>query len=244
MRRRLFRLATAGLLAVGVVLPTTAQPAAAFDPGSVVTVLKQIYALYQQFAKPGGLTLAQAVSQIEQAIQTAQQNIIDQINLVAVAGVQACARSAVINFADINSFTPDTLQTFVFNTTDCVTQAQSLIPAVTATPSAVDAAGFAMNTVGPIALMARAKAGLTTTGLKSALTAGDNSLIAALRPPCHQANLNGDGPPAIAWDCTAYNGDESEILISRPNARTMAENGATRNTSRAVAQAALPALAT
>jgi hypothetical protein len=84
---------------------------------------------------------------------------------VAVASVQACAESTVIDFADIDLMTTDSLQAFASNATACATQAQSLIPAVTGSPAAVDQAGFALNAVGPLALTARAKAGFSTAGL-------------------------------------------------------------------------------
>ncbi|HKT01881.1 MAG TPA: hypothetical protein VJT31_20335 [Rugosimonospora sp.] len=246
MKRRLLRLGTAAVMAVGVALPATAQPAQA-DVGTVIAVVKQVYSLYQQFFKSSGLTLQQAVDQIKAAIQSAQTAIINQIDLVAVAQVRACAESAVINFADINAFTPDNLQVFALDATSCVTLAQSLIPAVTATPAAVDQAGFAMNTVGPIALMARAKAGLTTASLTSVLVSGENSLISSLVPPCVRDNLTGGEPGAgkiFAWDCTAYNGDEAEVIIRGDTnaAKAQSQDYAGRNTSRGVAQAVLPLL--
>ncbi|HKT04476.1 MAG TPA: hypothetical protein VJT31_33590 [Rugosimonospora sp.] len=246
MKRRLFRLGTAAVLAVGVAVPLGAQPAQAVDPGTVVAVIEAAYSLYQKFAKSGGLTLDQAVAQIKTAIQNAQTNIINQIDLVAVASVRACAESAVINYADIDRLSPDALQTFAMDATACVTQAQSLIPAVTATPVAVDQAGFAMNTVGPLALVARAKAGLGTSALASVLAGGNTSLLSALLPTCHKEDLSGGErgvPHVYAWDCFAYNGDEGEVLIrGNPNAQAAAQNAASRNTSRAVALSVLPQL--
>ena len=44
------------------------------------------------------------------------------------------------------------------------------------------------------------------------------------------------------WECVAYNGDEGDSPNRTPNAQIIAQNGATRNTGRAVAQAALPTL--
>jgi hypothetical protein len=249
MRRTLLRAATAMTAAVGIVLPSAAPPAQA-DAGTVIAVVKQIYSLYQQFAGggSGGPTLAQAIQQITAAIQSAQTAIISQINLVATANVRACATSAVINFADINALTPDNLQNFALQTTDCVTLAKSLIDVVTADKAATDQLGFAMNTVGPLALMARTKAGLTTPALKTVLIAGENTLITALLPPCRREDASG-GEPGVPhvfeWICTAYNGDEGDVLIRPINAataRATSENQATRNTSRAVAQAVLPQL--
>jgi hypothetical protein len=236
MKKRLMRVGTAALMAIGIALPATATPARA-DVGTVVAVVKQIYSLYQQFAGSGSTTLDQAIAQITAAIQTSQTAIISQIDLVATASVQACASSAVINFADINALSPANLQAFALDTTSCVTQANSLINVVT-DKAAIDELGFAMNTVGPLALMARIKAGLTTPSLKAVLTAGDNTIITALLPACQYVNANGAGePPFFEWECYAYNG-----AFGGAKARASAENFATARTSRAVALAALPLL--
>jgi hypothetical protein len=241
MRRSLLRVTTAAAaMAVGIIVPTTAQPAQA-DVGTVIAVIKQVYSVYQQFASGGGLTLAQAVQQINAQIHSAQQAITDQIDLVATASVQACATSAVINFADIDLLSPDNLQAFALDATSCVTQAQSLLSVVT-DKTAVDRLGFAMNTVGPLALMARTKAGLTTPALKAVLVAGENTLITALLPTCRLEDQSG-GEPGVPhfylWDCFAYNGTGG--LGARAD-RAGAENRATSDTSRAIAQAALPQL--
>lgn len=241
MRRTFLRAATAGAAAIGIVVPS-ATPAQA-DAATVVAVAKQIYSLYQQFAGGGGLTLQGAIQQITAAIQSSQTAIVSQIDLVATANVRACALSAVINFADINALTPDNLQNFALQTTDCVTQAKSLIDVVSTDKAATDQLGFAMNTVGPLALMARAKAGLTTPALRAVLVAGENTLITALLPSCDEMNVGGDGPPLFEWTCTAYNGDIGTAVVVRTgDALARAQDKATRNTSRAIAQAALPQL--
>jgi len=240
MKRRLTRIGTAALMAVGVTLPLTAQPAQA-DVLTVIAVVKQIYSVYQQFTAGGsGPSLEQAIQQITGAIQSSRDAIVSQIDLVATAGVQACATSAVINFADIDALSPDNLQAFAVDTTSCVTQAKSLVDVVT-DKAATDNLGFAMNVVGPLALMARTKAGLTTPSLKGVLVAGNNTVINKLIPDCQLIDLNGGEPGAphiYRYDCFAYNGDEGLAKL-----QPAAQDKATRNTSRAVAQAALPQLA-
>lgn len=235
MRRTLLRVITAAAMALGVTVPATAQPAQA-DVGTVIAVVKQLYSIYQQFASSGSLTLPQAVAQIEAQIQASQTAIIDEIDLVATANVQACASSAVINFADINALTPDNLQVYAMDATECVTQAASLLSAVT-DKAAIDRLGFALNTVGPLALIARTKAGLTTPALKTVLVSAENTLITALLPSCDKVNVGDPGHPFYVWDCVAYDGTEAQ---GKP--LSAAQNAATANTSRAVAQAALPAL--
>ena len=247
MRRSLIRVVTAvtmaAALAVGSTVPASAQTAKPnVDVGTVVAVVKQIYSIYQQFlGGSNGMTLPQAVQQIEAQITAARTAIIDEIDLVAAANVQACAQSAVINFQDINALSPDNLQAYALAMTDCVTQANSLLGAVT-DKAAIDEIGFAMNTVGPLALMARIKAGLTTPALKSVLVAGDNTLITSLLPTCRRMNEGDPDHPFYMWDCIAYNGNEAEVWVNVPSAKTKAQDAATANTSRAVAQAALPTL--
>ncbi len=235
MRRTLLRVITAGAMALGVTVPATAQPAQA-DVVTVIAVVKQLYSIYQQFSSSGSLTLPQAVQQIEAQIQASQTAIIDEIDLVAAANVQACASSAVVNFADINAFTTDNLQVYAMNTTDCVTQADSLLSAIT-DKAAIDKIGFALNIVGPLALIARTKAGLTTPALQSVLVSAENTLITALTPSCEKVNVGDPGHPFYVWDCIAYDGTEVQ---GKP--LKTAQDAATANTSRAIAQAALPAL--
>jgi hypothetical protein len=185
------------------------------------------------------MSLDQAVQQINADIQSAKNDIVAEIDRVAAANIQGCANAAVVEFADINALTPDNLQVFAMNATSCVTDANSLLTAVS-DPAAKDAIGFAMNTVGPLALMARVKAGLTTPALKSVLAAGENTLISALLPSCDHVDETGGEPGAghfYMWECTAYNGN-----MGVAKALVTSQNQATSNTSRAVAQTALPIL--
>ena len=247
MKRALIRVLTAAAVAaalvVGSTVPANAQSAKPnVDVGTVVAVIKQIYSIYQQFLGGGsGLTLPQAVQQIEAQIDAARTAIINEIDLVAAANVQSCAQSAVVNFQDINALSPDNLQVYALAMTDCVTQANSLLGAVT-DKAAIDEIGFAMNTVGPLALIARLKAGLTTPALKSVLVAGDNTLISSLLPTCRRINEGDPDHPFFEWDCIAYNGNEAEIWVNAKNALVTSQDYATANTSRAVAQAAIPTL--
>lgn len=226
MKRTMLRVATAAAMAIGVIVPTAAVPAQA-DVGTVIGVIKQIYSIYQQFTQ-GQSALQTAVQQIEAAIQSAQNTIIGEIDQVAAANVRGCAESAVINFADITRLSPDNLQVFAFNTTDCVTQANALIPALS-NKAAVDEVGVALDTVAPLAVLARAEAGLTTTSLKTVVVSAENSLRTSLLPDCERQDATGGEPGAghfFVWDCNAYNGNNGneKRLID-------AQNEAARNTT-------------
>jgi len=96
MKRTLWRVTTAAAAAmsVGLVLPLTAIPAQA-DVGAVVGIVQAVYSLYQKFAG-GGMSLDQAVQQINADIQTAKNDIVHEIDLVAAANIQGCANSAVV----------------------------------------------------------------------------------------------------------------------------------------------------
>jgi hypothetical protein len=150
--------------------------------------------------------------------------------------------------------TPDTKQLFAFNATDCVTKAKAFISTATS-KSAIDHVGYALNAVGPIALLARKHANLGTSALKTTIVSATNSLISRLAPSCSANPLWGDaepgGPVEVILRCTAFNGRvgaDSVIVNIRPGdplppfnynrAKTLAMRG----TSYELAVAALPIL--
>jgi hypothetical protein len=225
----------------------------AVTPGEVVGAAKAAYQVYQMF-NGGQLTLADAKAQIVSAINAARTQIVAHIDAIATAEVQACAMSAVINVADIQAMSPDTLQVFALNTTDCVAHANTLLN-VTTDKAAIDQLGFALNTVGPIALVARATAGLTTPATKSTLITANNTLITRLAPSCTATPLWGDSAPGepveVMLRCIAYNGhegyDSAVAFIRRgrplpPFNYTYATTEAMAGTSYEVAKAVLPVL--
>lgn len=255
MKRRLFRTITAALLAVGVVVPATAQAAnAVVNPVTVVSAISTIYTFYKNFLA-GGLTLSQAVDQIKAAIAQAQTAIIDEIDLVAAANVQSCAQGAVINYANIDLLTTANLQQFAFDLTNCVTLANSLLPSLT-DKAAIDEVGFALQTVAPLALTANAKAGFSTSALRTTIINASNTDISQLFPSCRSITIverDDQGRPVsteIQYTCTAYNGDramDSQFFyrnqpVSPPVDQVAVQDQATRNTSRAVAQTALTSI--
>lgn len=227
MRRRMLRTFTCALMAGVIAVPTTegmasaavADPAAArpADVATVVAVIQKIYSIYQQYFGGGSLTLQQATTQILNAISASQTAIIDQIDEVAAAEVQGCASATVINFNDIPAMTPDTLQAFAMNATSCATEADSLLDTVT-DKAAIDELGYAILTIGPLAMIARAEAGLTTPGLRTVLIDADNAVINRLitDSDCYYY-LEGDDN-VIDMFCTAYNGTVGEASKLQENA--------------------------
>jgi len=93
MKRALIRAVTAAALGVsmvvGIAVPASAQPIRPnVDPGTVVAAVKAVYSIYQKFAGGGGLSLADAVQQIEDQIRASQTAIIDEIDRVAASGAR------------------------------------------------------------------------------------------------------------------------------------------------------------
>jgi hypothetical protein len=253
VKRRLFRIATAALLATGVAVPATAQAANA-NPITVISAINSVYSLYNNFLG-GGLTLSQAVDQIKATIAQAQTAIVDEIDLVAAADVKSCAQAAVINYANIDLLTTDNLQQFAFDLTNCVTLANSLLPSLT-DKAAVDEVGFALQTVAPLALTANAKAGFSTAALRTTIINASNTDISQLFPNCRTITIverDDLGRPVsteVQYSCTAYNGDSAMASqffyrgqpVTPPVDEVAVQDEATRNTSRAVAQTALTSI--
>lgn len=255
---RLSGTAAALATAVALVVATGSTPAQA-DPIGDFTgyagYVKQAYDAYQKFFG-GALTLDQATTQIVNAVNAAKTEILNEIDAVQAADVQACARSAVIEVADIRVLSPDNAQAFAAATTSCVTLAQADINAFSDL-HAVDSAGFALNTVGPIALFARAYAAESTTLLKSTLVSAEQSTVNRLTPHCFGTPLWGDTSPGakfveVQLQCTAFNGangfDSVYVKLRRgqplpPLDYSYAIEQAMTATSYPVAEAALPLLA-
>jgi len=211
----------------------TTRPARV-DPATVVAVLKGAYDIYKSFIG-GGSSGAAATAQIIAAINSARTDIINHIDAVATAQAKACAQDAVIEFADFEALTPDNKQGFAINATQCVTLIDSLTTAVS-DKAAVDQLGFALNSVGPIALTARARTGLSNPGLVTTLRHANTQVQGVLVPTCHTVTIERH----TEWVCNSYNGDQFGPDV--PLVVVQAKAG--QRTSWAVAVAVLPTLNT
>ncbi|KUL31709.1 hypothetical protein [Actinoplanes awajinensis] len=240
-------------MTAAALVAATPMPAQAVDPATIVGAALKAYDVYQKLAG-GGLTLDDATTKIIDAVNAAKTDIMRHTDRLATAEVRACTTSAVINVADIGALSPDSRQLFALNATDCVTLAQSLLATV-GNAGSVDELGFAVNVVGPIALLARTSAGLMTGGLRSSLTSADSTVLTRLKPSCRDIPLWGDAGPGqpveVEIICTAYNGaqgyDSVVLRIKRgqplpPIDHTSAIDDAVSATSYPVAKAALPVL--
>lgn len=232
---------------------TSAVPAAAVNPGVVIAAAQAIFTLYRQYAAGQGLSLDEATRRILAAIEAAKTDIIAEIGRVAAAEARACAHSAVIDVADIEAFSTDTLQAFARDTTQCTSLVDSLLGSVS-DRGAVDQLGFALNAVGPIALLARSRAGFSTTLLSSTLRHANNTVITRLEPSCESTleEPMTDGWWIIGIRCTAHNGTigiaypygQYRVPIppasAFPDELATSQGYATAFTSRAAAMVVLP----
>jgi hypothetical protein len=252
---------TSRLRATAVAFPVAAAlaftgtaPARALEPAEVIGIIKGAYDAYKMLVGTHELTLPQATTRIIDAVNAAKADTLSHIDRLAAADVRACATSAVIEAEDIRSLTPDNKQAFARETTSCVTLAASYLSTVGDLGS-VDELGFAVNVVGPIALLARSHANLSTTALKSALVGANNTVLSRLNPRCSTVTIPyfdaRDKPvPSLATHvqtCTAYNGDRGTDSFEGPVPRsgidyTKARAQAVRRISYPVAAAALSSL--
>lgn len=226
------------MLALVITLPG-GVPAQAFNPAVIkqyIDLATAAYNLVKTVFGGGGSEAAirDAVRQIVAAVEASKVEILSHVDAIATAQAQACARHHVIEFADIEAFNPTTLQLWAQDVTGCVTLIDSLLGVVT-DKAQLDLLGLALNVAGPIALAARSKAGFSNSGLVTTLQHGNNADLIVLVPPCRTIR---DVEGRVEYLCTNYDGTQA-INTSRNSAIDQA----TRGTSRMVAKAALPLLA-
>jgi hypothetical protein len=244
MRARLIRgiavAAAAAIIGVVVAAPARAAPAQAAPPattavvpiGQIITVVQQAYSLYRSFTQHS-ISVQEATSQILAAIDSARTQIMAHVDAIAAAQARACARSTLIDFTDFDAFTPDNQQAFARDATGCLLLADSLLRTVT-DKAAINELGLAFDAVGPIALVARARTGLSNGALLPVLVDTNRALTTLLYPRC---TPHYEGRLFDEWYCVAFNGDDATNYY-----RANAADWATRNTSRYLAQAVLPLL--
>jgi hypothetical protein len=159
------------------------------------------YAEFFQYASKGYeliLNKPSDLSQLQALIAQTKTQIIAELDGLTAAWNSSCAANAVDTFQSIDSLTPDNLQAFAISSDKCVTDAQAQIGAVT-TKAAVDKIGFALNTVGPIALAVNAHAGFPTDLLKQHIMQANRQIQIKLAPTC---NVSIDNPS----DLPTYSG--------------------------------------
>lgn len=239
------------ILVLSSALATATLPArhaeAKVSVGDVVSALKTAYWAYDNFIA-GGLTLEQATDQTLSAIDAAKTEILNHMDELATADKVACVRHVLIGFGDIEWLSFDSRQALASDAVACLAEIESLLDAVQS-KEAVDTLGFALNALGPVALLARAHADLPESVAVSDMIINSNwTVIARLHPRCYSTTLSRDSSGSfteLMVRCIAYNKDTGVALswVGDPDLddkKVAAEDAATRNTSRAVAQQLLP----
>jgi hypothetical protein len=186
----------------------------------------------------GGGDSDAAVRQVMAAVEAAKTEIINHVDLIASAEIQACVEAATIEFANIDFLPRTPLILWAQEATRCATLTTAFAQAVVS-PQAIDQIGFLIGSIYAIVFAARARAGLPE-GLNLIL---QNELLAYRQV---SAKL-GPGPGACVpfriegqieyYTCRAYNGDTGR---GYPGAVAWAI--ASRNISEPIAQDAIAKL--
>jgi hypothetical protein len=255
MKTRLLRGVAAAALTIAVLLPGTTQPAQANPDGpntSLIDMIDLALSLVGR-AAGGGVTpeaLAGMTQDVINALNQAESAVVVHIDSIAAADVRSDARHAVIEFDDINAFGEETLEDWAMDVTGAATRAATYLDAVS-DMRAIDDVGYAVVTLYPIALVARARAGFGTTRLMADYRAALQKIVSKLAPSCRYYFPEPNAIPTIrAYTCTVYGSHTATQLEQNwfgtwqmgPIDPAAVEAASYANTSRRVAIEALAAL--
>lgn len=205
--------------------------------------------------------LRSAINQIIAAVEASKIEILNHIDALAGADIQACARQHTIEFADIENMSNTVRQLWAQDATSCAALATSYLNAVDS-QQAADTISRLVPEIYAIAISARARAGFTIDLLTQDLIRTTETITVKLRPDCTTETLRWWDTSENAWyfevhyTCTAYDGTrvsryeawlhapDSGWLISEPLDRAWIEAEAAKNTSWPQAVEALPRLRT
>ncbi|GAA3738266.1 hypothetical protein GCM10022225_21530 [Plantactinospora mayteni] len=148
--------------------------------------------------------LAAMTQNVINALNQAESGVIAHLDAIAVANIRDDATAAVIEFEDINNFAEETLEDWAQEVSGDAVRAAAYLDAVSA-GKAVDDVGYAVVTLFPIALVARARAGFGTTNLRNQYRAALQKIADKLAPSCHYYYPEPNAVPLIrAYTCTVY----------------------------------------
>jgi hypothetical protein len=251
VKSRLATGVTAAVMAVVLGVGGTAKPVKAAVP-YVQIAIAVASALFS--GGGGGGDLERAKREIIDAINSARRDIIAQIDTIASADVRACTDAATTKVLQIDALDEFSLALFANDAVNCATLSSAYFDAVQ-TPAAADTIGKLMGAIYSIAMVGYAKLGFNTVDLLDRLIRGYDAVVVKLVPSCvEQQIIEYDIRGRVLYienqyTCTAYNGDVgfgSETFYrgkpGTPLNRAAVQDKATRNTSRATAQLALPTL--
>jgi len=210
---RILRAAAVLLLvpATGVVVDAGAARAAGLTPKQIADAQKVIGFAVSAYdlAELAGLVpseLERATTRIINAVNAAKTELLNEIDELTAAEVDACKDSALTDAENLARMTPTQLDNFATRAVDCVNRAVNFINALDS-QRAVNQVSFAMNTVAPLALIARARLGLGSDFLRANVRAGNEATMWRLAPNCVNWIDEESGRP-LYWNvvCTSFNG--------------------------------------
>jgi len=190
-------------LALSIAVAMSITPAATPAQADFINFLSYVnsgYGLFDKFIlnhDPSDL------QQMKGLINQAKTQILAELDGLAAAWNSSCAANALDTFQNIDQLTPDNLQAFAISSDKCVTDAQALIGAAS-DKGAIDKIGFALNTVGPIALLVNAHAGFPTDDLKLRIMSANQQLRRRLTPICDVSIDNPGSLPRFSGPITGY----------------------------------------
>jgi hypothetical protein len=183
--------------------------------------VKTGYELFDKYVLDGDPS---EVAQMQAIVNQAKTQIIAELDGLTAAWNSSCAANAVDTFQNIDKLGTDALQAFAISSDKCVTDAQAQIGAVT-DKGAIDKIGFALNTVGPVALLANARAGFVTDALKQHIIDANRQLQQKLAPTC---DVSIDSPDALpGWGEGAVTGHGAcyNYTVPKPARVSVGERG-------------------
>jgi hypothetical protein len=239
----------AAVLAVTLSVTGTARPAQAALTDWFNVIINAVQTIASGSGHGGSSSqLDAAKREIINAVESAKQEILNHIDAIASADVQACTESAVTKFAQIDSMPPELLGPFVNGAVDCAALSVAYFNAVQ-DPAAADNIGKLMGVIHAIAMASFTKYGLSIRDLLTQLIGGYENVVVKLKPTnCTKYRVQEVEVPGFIeswWECFAYNGDfgrSNSAFRGREPDRAQAEDRASGNTSRGIAQSALPQL--
>jgi hypothetical protein len=212
-RRTLLSAATVVLVAAGGVVGVSG-PAQAIDPGTIATIATAAYQTYSALEHFNGAPddLQQATAAIIDAVNQARAAIVNEIDAVAAANVESCKDSALADVENLPAMSSTALESYASNATNCVTLAKNFIDTF-GDLNVVNEVGFALNTVAPLALIARDRQGSTSVVLKQQIIAANQSIVSRLVPHCTSVRFVDHGGPFWNTSCTAFNGTSAKSVV-------------------------------
>ncbi|MFC7247114.1 FG-GAP repeat domain-containing protein [Catellatospora aurea] len=231
-------------LTLGVVV-AGASPAQALtleEAGKVIEYAQKAYEIYKGL-QGGPTELELATERVLDAVADARDAIISEVDGIGAADVRACTNSAVADVENLPVMSTTLLESFATNATLCTNLAAQYINAFS-DRSAVNDVAFAMNTVGPLALIARSRLNLSSATLTSQIAAANSANIQRLTPACTATPVSEGGRiREYRQRCVAFHGEEVRyVTISQATNFTAAITKLMAITSHAQSVAVLPVL--